>query len=229
MPRTPKTAPAPPELVQPFRLEIEDLVLVGWVLSLEFLTRWLGADWWQSAWIWVPALLALALCLFSLGPDDTSVEETELRRAVLGIPAAILLLGVVVRPGDSHWGRTVLIFLALTVGVNLILAFLKNFRRRLPRMERTPRRILVAPAELAGVALFESQIRPDLLNTAFVAAKPSGGRLTFLVLATLLLYWSAVVGPRILAGGTKSPLVWGPRCLLYLASVVFTVHRAGGW
>jgi hypothetical protein len=50
-----------------------------------------------------------------------------------------------------------------------------------------------------------------------------------LCLATLLLYWSAVVGPRILAGGSKSPLVWGPRFLVYLASVAAVVWREGQW
>lgn len=226
MPPTPSPDPA---RFPPFRLEIEDLVLVAWVLSLEFLTRSVGADWWLSAGIWIPALAALGVCVFTLGPDDTTELETELRRAVLGMPAALVLLGVVVRPGEARWGRTLLVFLGLTALVNGVLAVLKNYRSRLPRLARTPRRLLVAPAELAGVALFEAQIRPDLLNSAFVASRPTGGRIVVLLLATILLYWSAVVGPRILAGGSKHPLVWGPRCALYLVSVGLAAHRAGSF
>jgi hypothetical protein len=211
------------------RFEIEDVALVAWVLGLGWIAERLGAGWWQSPWIWAPTVFCLGICLFSLGPEDTTPEETELRRAVLGIPAALLLLSWVLRPGEMGWGRGVAIFLGLTVGVNSILAILRNARRALPTLGRTARRLLVAPAELVGIALFEGQVRPDLLDSAFLRDKPSAGRLVVLILATGLLYWSAVVGPRILAGGSKSPLLWGPRFALYLASVLFAVQRPGNW
>ena len=211
------------------RFEIEDVALVAWVLGLGWLAETLGADWWKSPWLWAPTVFCLGICLFSLGPDDTTPEETELRRAVLGIPAALLLLSWVLRPGEMPLGRAILVFLGLTLAVNVILSILRKARRGLPTLGRTPRRLLVAPSELVGVALFEGQVRPDLLDSAFLQDKPTAGRVVVLILATGLLYWSAVVGPRILAGGSKSPLLWGPRFALYLATVLFAVQRAGRW
>lgn len=152
------------------RFEIEDAALVAWVLGLGWIAETLGADWWKSPWIWAPTVFCLGIGLFSLGPDDTTPEETELRRAVLGIPAALLLLSWALRPGEMPLGRAILIFLGLTAAVNAILSILRKAWRGLPTLGRTPRRLLVAPSELVGVALFEGQVRPDLLDGAVLGA-----------------------------------------------------------
>jgi hypothetical protein len=212
------------------RFELEDLLLAGFVVLLD---RFLGRNFdgfLTSPLVLAGALLGVALCVFSRGPEDTSQQEMELRRAVLGIPAALILLGLVLDPGAPGRLRNAIVaFLVLTILVNGILAFLRKTFDRLPSLDRATRRVLVAPAQLLGVALFERQLRPDLLQSALLADKPGTGRLVVLGLATLLLYWSAVVGPRILAAGSKSPVVWGPRFLLYFATVAMVVWRGGQW
>lgn len=212
------------------RFELEDLLLAGFVLLLD---RFLGRSFdgfLASPLVLAGALLGVAVCVFSRGPEDTSRQEMELRRAVLGIPAALILLGLVLDPGAPGRLRDAIVaFLVLTALVNGILAFLRKTFDRLPLLNRSSRRVLVAPAQLLGIALFERQLRPDLLQSALLADKPGAGRLVVLGLATVLLYWSAVVGPRILAAGSKSPVVWGPRFLLYFVTVAMVVWRGGQW
>jgi hypothetical protein len=210
------------------RWEIEDLLVVAAALALGELARRSGTDGWLQPWVWGPVLGGVALCVFTLGPDDADEVETELRRAVLGIPAALLLLALLLEPGAFDFWRGLWFFLLLTVAVNLVLAVLRRGRAKLPRMPRTPRRFLVAPAQVAGVALFEAWVRPGFLDSAFVAGKPAAGRLVLLLLASLLLYWSAIIGPRILAGGSRHPATWLPRYLVYLAATAVAL-RDGGW
>jgi hypothetical protein len=206
------------------RWEIEDLLVVGATLVLGELARRFGTEGWFQPWVWGPILAGVGLCVFTLGPDDTDEVETELRRAVLGIPAALLLLALLLEPGAFDFWRGVWFFLLLTLAVNLALAVLRRGRTKLPRMARTPRRFLVAPAQVAGVALFEAWVRPGFLDSAFAAGKPAGGRLILLLLASGLLYWSAIVGPRILAGGSRHPGTWLPRYLVYLAAVAVSLR-----
>jgi hypothetical protein len=216
---------------RPF-FEIEDIVVMGWALALSTAARSLiegpGLARLFSPGPIALAVIGLAVCIVTRGPDDTSGLELEFRRAVLGIPGTLLVL-VWMRGRETPFGCAGLIVAACALALfnTAVLKALHKNIERLPTLGRPLRRLLVTPAALLGIALFESQIQSNLLKSWLAQHLNPSWHLAAIGLVALLLYWSAVIGPRVLAGGPKDPRIWGPRFLCYLLVTFGTKGLSG--
>ncbi|WP_396624792.1 hypothetical protein [Luteitalea sp.] len=220
------TAPAttPPAGARPRTgrlLEVEDLLLAGWVTLADYLAR-------RSIWspdrlleepggrfpiaIWIIFVLCVFL-LFTRGPEDTD-REVALRRRIWMVGPLVSILGLYAMAAGELAG-----------------AWLKWRPKTAsgepawpgPAVSRFWRRTAAVPVMILGDTLFRSEFtKADILHPL----EYSGGPF-LLVLGILAPYVLFVVGPRIVAGGALAWQPWAVRLVfLVVAEWVAAPARA---
>jgi hypothetical protein len=200
--------------------QIEDLVVFAWVSLLDLLSERFFPGLMQELgrghaplWLWLAVGLPFAVVFLTRGPDDTDQNQATSRRCVISIVPLLAIRDYAT--GGSSWS----VWLGLWFLVTLVA--LQPFNH-IDKMRRTPlglRRLLVAPALLAGNAIFTAHAAAWLWSGADLQNVPAGYRGIAPVMMAAFLFLYTVIGPRVMAGGPWNAVVWLLRFGLYVAAL----------
>jgi hypothetical protein len=210
-------------------VEIEDLLLVVWLVAVEALLftmtdrspeMWLEAEAGHLPWTAWLVIVTLAFVVFTGGPADRTVDIGIMRRMlVLGplypVLSMITLVVGMVRGGPQSLAK---------VGGDVA-------EWPLPPAPAWLRRTAAVPAILMGESGFRAILThdlPDLVvatssawsgpETSPLDASIAIGSKIFLLAVPFLFF---VVGPRVAAGATADWRAWLARFVLFIAAAVF--------
>ena len=225
-------------------LPLEDLVLAGWNLVSVPIGAALGGGWTSSGSAPLLGLLELAAtggAIVALATRDTetaAIEDRSFRAWALAGP----LMGAVVLVGGNasdRLGMNVGGFLGIAAFIAVVAAFALG--SRLPVIEPTVRRLLVAPFVFVTAAFFTDfvaslldgldlgELARALFDGRAAASELAGvaGLVAFFVIAgSAMFYAMLVIAPRELVSGERRPHVWLLRFVVFIASAVV---GAGGY